>query len=473
MVKPEERTPLISSSVTGSVNDAGTTDDSVVTRRDPAQDESADDDASGPDGPLAPVNGLLVKGLLFIIGMSVFARAETIILQTQFFYDCLGYDRNFYAIASALLFFPGVVIQVLQQRFDLVMDRKFGSWRSGLFRVGLANLVSIACLLVFVFLIDSDHRLGRSRALLYPSLVVLGLATSAMYGTTSQAAAIIRQHQPAFIVGTMCPFFFFLPINIGIGSLCVEETKGQGLGELEPPSTGKEWTTKWTRVWVFFAAGCGLCALGMLAYVWFFNLPRIKQVCKAQDRILHRKDSQSRLASTATPHKEELELPFLRIVRKVAPQLATVGMTTYCSIVVAAQYIQVPSASLTHLPTYLLYEYYISSAIGIVATMKERLCVNENVAAVMAFSRLGFLALIFLYTRPKHDTVMGVKNDYVVLVLNGVFCLSHGYLFSLAYSQTSAKFSNKVVRSRAAQVINTFYYVCMLLAMSTTFLVNL
>eukprot|EP00051_Salpingoeca_urceolata_P004836 m.68104 g.68104 ORF g.68104 m.68104 type:complete len:554 (-) comp13877_c0_seq1:56-1717(-) len=449
----------------------------------------------------ASTSALLLKGLLFFCGLSVFARTEAIALQTQFFVYCLGYSNSFFAISTSLLFFPGVIVQFFQQRFDMRVNRLFGTRRAAIFRTVIFNLVTVACILVYVVTIDSKHSLGREPFLLYPLLIIVGVCTSGLYGTFLQAASMIPQHQPAFLVGCMCPFFFFLPINVGAGSLCTikpSTTPGTpggsgpgGVPALEAVQTlamspDGDWEVQWESVWAFYVAGCLLCILGMCAFLWFISVHEVRVRCRQQDEgLAHGEELEPLLQSTRSTsdsfpddssslnrRTSELGLPYSAIWRAVLPQIVIMSLTTYCSTVVSAQYIQVPMTKMASLPTWLQYEYYMAAAVGIFITMRHSFRCSETTAIVAAVVRLGIIAVVFLYSRPRGHTIIEQHNDYLALCLNGLFCISHGYLYSLPYVQASAKFESEVARGRASQTINICYYTSLLLAVGTTLIVN-
>ena len=99
---------------------------------------------------------LLVRLLLFLCGMGVFARAEAFFLQTQvhhryvmmtssqtrlqLFNQCLGYGLNYYAVSNALMFLPGIIMMIIQGHFDLSYDRRFGTLKSNFVRITTTTL---------------------------------------------------------------------------------------------------------------------------------------------------------------------------------------------------------------------------------------------------------------------------------------------------------------------------------------------
>lgn len=79
-----------------------------------------------------------LKLLFFICGLSVFARSEALFMQTQMYAKCFGLGPNFYAAASSALFMPGIVVQMIQTKYDRHLDRKFGTYRAAAYRIVLA-----------------------------------------------------------------------------------------------------------------------------------------------------------------------------------------------------------------------------------------------------------------------------------------------------------------------------------------------
>lgn len=64
----------------------------------------------------APVSNTL-KLLFFICGLSTFARSESVLMQTQMYTKCFDLGTTFYPSASSAIFMPGILIQLVQNRW--------------------------------------------------------------------------------------------------------------------------------------------------------------------------------------------------------------------------------------------------------------------------------------------------------------------------------------------------------------------
>ena len=84
-----------------------------------------------------------LKLLFFICGLSTFARSESVLMQTQMYADCFGLGPNFYAAASSAIFMPGIIVQLVQTRFDRAVDRRFGTYTAAAVRITLAFICEL------------------------------------------------------------------------------------------------------------------------------------------------------------------------------------------------------------------------------------------------------------------------------------------------------------------------------------------
>jgi hypothetical protein len=62
-------------------------------------------------------------------------------MQTQMYARCFELGDHFYPAASAALFLPGILIQLIQSRYDKLFDRKYTTYRAANARI----LLSIFC----------------------------------------------------------------------------------------------------------------------------------------------------------------------------------------------------------------------------------------------------------------------------------------------------------------------------------------
>lgn len=134
------------------VEDGGDDDDESVDGDSASSDEQAAllDGSTGSDAPAGPKQqrrrrtqslsgpssaSRTLKVLLFVCGLSTFARSESLLMQTQMFARCFGLGSAFYPAASSALFMPGIIVQLLQNRYDKGIDRRFGTFRAANARI--------------------------------------------------------------------------------------------------------------------------------------------------------------------------------------------------------------------------------------------------------------------------------------------------------------------------------------------------
>lgn len=79
-------------------------------------------------------------------------------------------------------------------------------------------------LILFYFFYTRDHEHMDSIAnklMLYSIQVVIGLCTSITFSAVASIVALLPdKFHYFFFMGTMCPFFIYLPVNISTGNLC-------------------------------------------------------------------------------------------------------------------------------------------------------------------------------------------------------------------------------------------------------------
>ena len=87
------------------------------------------------------------------------------------------------------------------------------------------NAVTVG-LIGFYFLYVHEHASERSNAvLLYSIQVVVGLCTSITFSSVASIIALLPdKFHYFFFMGTMCPFFIYLPVNVSTGNLCTAPT---------------------------------------------------------------------------------------------------------------------------------------------------------------------------------------------------------------------------------------------------------
>ena len=96
----------------------------------------------------------------------------------------------------------------------------------GLISLTVMVAATLVVVLTWVFELDASSHLRSSAALLFGTLVVVGICTSIAFSAVAQIVALLpeRLHY-FFFMGTMCPFFLYLPVNISVGNLCDAEVE--------------------------------------------------------------------------------------------------------------------------------------------------------------------------------------------------------------------------------------------------------
>jgi hypothetical protein len=145
---------------------------------------------------------------LWLMGMSAFPLTETLLLQSTMFARCFQWP-GYYGMATVALFLPGLLIQLLQNRFDKNMDLRFGSRLTSTFRLLFGHgiqLVAVAAFLALLHNLAPDPLQPASTmrtVLLLVSFTVIGFGCATVYGTSSQLISLFPpQFHAFFFIGT-------------------------------------------------------------------------------------------------------------------------------------------------------------------------------------------------------------------------------------------------------------------------------
>eukprot|EP00049_Salpingoeca_infusionum_P015775 m.309319 g.309319 ORF g.309319 m.309319 type:complete len:508 (-) comp15945_c6_seq1:342-1865(-) len=435
---------------------------------------------------------LWMKFLAFLCGISTFARTECILMQTLMFARCFD-NRSFYPKSSMFMFMPGILVQVLQSRFDQGFNARHTTFKASIFRISSSCLTTVVCIIALIWGIDGNQDLANNGGFVYSMLLVVGIGSSIAFGAFSQVFALFPPGpQAIFFLGTYCPFFIFAPVNFGVGSLCESMSNERVEG----------WETNWSAVHVFYGMGVLLTILGLisfLAIVWplvgrrylilhdsdlhstylvgstqasdptetsaLISRPTRSQRSSSASSYVPNEavtavtaaalDTPPELPSTASASPSHVSLKIL--LRDLWPMILCVFVTTIVNSLVSSLYVTFPYHKYTSLATLLQYDYYICGALGIFLTSFKfftRLPVWGILALVV--TRCVFIPLAFLYCNNKLPV-----NDFAVIGLNSVFMLSGGYLFSLSFLLASQRYDSSKVRTAASTTINVVYYIAM------------
>lgn len=229
---------------------------------------------------------------MWVMGMSAFPITETLLLQTSMFTRCFQWP-GFYGVATVLLFLPGLLVQMLQNRYDKQIDTRFGARVTSSVRLVLGHTVQLLALAGF--LVGLFSRGGNEGTeldvLLVVSFVVIGLGCSTVYGTSAQLISIFpAKFHPAFFIGTYSVSVILAPYNAALGELYEPANAMGGAGSAAAAATAanashgldsgiddgltptmhNQCYVMWPKVTSFYIAGglfniCGLVAFSVLS----------------------------------------------------------------------------------------------------------------------------------------------------------------------------------------------------------------
>ena len=81
--------------------------------------------------------------------------------------------------------------------------------------------MTIGAVEFYVLFIHANQSDASSRPLLYVVQIVVGLCTSITFSAVASIVALLPdKFHYFFFMGTMCPFFVYLPVNVSTGNLC-------------------------------------------------------------------------------------------------------------------------------------------------------------------------------------------------------------------------------------------------------------
>eukprot|EP00730_Choanoeca_flexa_P016662 TRINITY_DN7925_c0_g1_i1.p1 TRINITY_DN7925_c0_g1~~TRINITY_DN7925_c0_g1_i1.p1 ORF type:complete len:464 (+),score=98.15 TRINITY_DN7925_c0_g1_i1:246-1637(+) len=425
-----------------------------------------------PDKPQGVSNTL--KLLFFICGLSAFARSESVLMQTQMYAQCFDLGPNFYAAASSAIFMPGIFIQIIQTKYDRYFDRTYGTYRAAAYRIVLAFAASLIALMALVIVAKHDDSLRDNPAFVYILLAIMGLGISVSFGCFTQITSMFPPElHPFFFFGTYAPFFIFAPVNVAIGDLCEKVHMPSTSGGNDMDYT---WETRWDSATVYYIVAVSISLAGMICFFGIAKHPVGKVLFAKKDSELHAERSAGAspsinhdaplLSTQANAVAMEQSMTVLTCFKSVWIEVVAQSITTICSTLIAAMYIDIPASHFEDLPTILLYDYYIFGSAGIVITSWKpfRSLLSPKILLIMAVVRIAFVPLSIACTQGTFG-----RNDYIVVALNSVQMAVAGMIFSLSFSFAADKFTTKPARTLASTIMNVFYYIAMAIAMGSSF----
>eukprot|EP00055_Hartaetosiga_balthica_P017007 m.110634 g.110634 ORF g.110634 m.110634 type:complete len:460 (-) comp9227_c0_seq1:542-1921(-) len=439
---------------------------------------------------------LAIKFLFAVCGLSVFARSESVLLQTQMFTKCFALGDKFYPIASCTIFVPGILVQIFQVFFGTMIDRKYGTYAATKIRLTVAVIGSTIVLGALIIGSYYYMELTANYTFIFTLLVFLGLGISISFGSFVQIVSLFPSHlHPYFFIGTYSPFFIFAPVNIAIGDLCVRDIEYQ-------------WATRWNSVLVYYILAIMITIAGLLCFFGVMKHPYGRYLIELKDKQLHQEidmtnleedqndvlfnegssrsvqyslssrysseavedeeeeeedldnfgESEALISSSGNSHQPFHSLSIFGIALKCYGLLFSQIITTVASSLVAALYIKVKPTKYSDLPTLLIYDYYICGAIGIFLTSfaSLRKLFSQFALLILSCARVIIIPLMILYKDHKLP-----QNDVVLIAVNSVQMLVSGFVFALCFSKAATMFQSKPMCAEASSLVNFAYYLSM------------
>ena len=81
---------------------------------------------------------------------------------------------------------PGVLVTMLQNAYDIRIDRKYGTRKAHLIRLVGAASISVALIVGYFGVVTANPSLRKSMFLIGPILVLIGVAASITWGSVTQ-----------------------------------------------------------------------------------------------------------------------------------------------------------------------------------------------------------------------------------------------------------------------------------------------
>lgn len=440
-------------------------------------------------GPPCAAEDLVVFLCLWVMGMSAFPLTETLLLQTSMYTKCFQWP-GFYGLATVLLFLPGLLVQMMQNRWDKQIDTRFGAKITTSFRLVLGHCVQLASVAGFLF---GLYALGGQEnasldVLLAVSFVVIGLGCASVYGTSAQLISIFpAKFHAAFFIGTYSVSVVLAPVNATLGELfelnpglnTTDEAHGIRL------TMDDRCYVNWHSVSVFYAAGGLFNVGGLLAFSVLSCFTRA-----GSDALWDKDATLQREASEEAQHEwseavktlegqedsdgsnsgaEPSGSSLLSIWVRCSGIGATMTLTLAENLLVCSQYESLPSmgqlpGSWPGIGTVMLYSFYAAQAVGAITVMLpsvERL-LTPNRLVLLSLLRIPGVIAIFVYNRTDVDKVQAGEalfhSDWQVFWAYFIFMWLGGIIFSQCFSAANNLFEEASDKSVAATVMNVLYF---------------
>lgn len=476
----------------------------------------------------------LINLLLFLCGISTFARTEAFLLQITLFQKCLGYGNLFYPLAQGLFFgFGALYLYILQYVEENVWTvPKLGIYTVAKRKLLIANISTALAYAVFFALPILDRPLPH--ALGYSLCLIVGAGATIQFQAFSKfLAGYPSTCMQYFIGGTYAASIFYAPLNTYLGDIChiphhdaegkmkcnyhhnktiatttasthttvtvaVEVTAKPHMVPMKIGACSN--TIDWEHAWIFFGVAMFLTLSTLVMYVILGRLKPSKYYIALEERRIIREtkmnnvsDKQLGGAGGGSINDDSINDsdPLVNIadecggdadrhgdkgdstktakanndgktitIKAVAPQLIKVFVATSASALLSSQYGLTTNDAQPRLATYLIYEYYVCSALGTFLSMAWRATPFWTMAVQVI--RIGVLPVGFLYAYGE----LGV-NQPAALAFNFVFMIFGGWTFAAAFSEVRDKFSGSaLLLDRALAWTNAGYFCGLLFGLS-------
>lgn len=399
------------------------------------------------------------------IGLSAFPSTETLLLQTSLFVKCVDWPQ-YYGLATMALFVPGLVVQMLQNRYDQACNLRFGLRSATVARLLFGHAIQLLALLAFFVQLRNDDPDGDGvfagsvegkQLLLVVCFVTIGTGCAFVYGSCAQLVALFpRGHHAFFFIGTYSVSVILSPVNYFIGDLYVMDTTTMECNAIH-----------WNRVALYYGVGACCNVTGIFASVallWFTTVGRKKMYSIEQKR---QSDALEQLLEipTAASLERTRSAPLSQVWSRCFAVGSIMVLSLAQNMIVCNCYIRLPVVgTIPSLPTVMMYSFYVAQCLGAATVMNTTFSrmLTTPVLFVLAVLRLPGIPMIMYYiTQSPRDVINGTArfaSDWAIFVFFSIYMWIGGMIFSQSFSVATSLFQMPEDRALSASVMNVLYY---------------
>ena len=417
------------------------------------------------------------------MGAASFVTSEMLLLQTELFTKCFNF-QDYFGLALATLFLPGLIVQLLQNRYDESFNRTYGTRAATLLRLVVGQVMILIPLFVFFQQLYRHHPTPLPPTL--PSVTVLvlcftsiGFGCAFVYGSSSQIVALVpTQYHSFFFIGLYLNSLIMAPTNSIIGQLFTIR---------DHHCTA----VYWDRIVQFYGISSVVNVLGVLSFLVLCYWTKT-----GKSAVLGVVVENTEVALDADADQIEnsavddvVGVPMHFVLSAVSPtpterehgvektsvssiwcRLFYVGLAMLLclmeNILVSNEYHKLPvSGELMALPTIMMYSFYISMCVGSMASSFQWMQkhVNTTVLLTLATIRLPGVVCVFWYAdlnvnQVRNGTAVVNPGDYGVLVFGSLYIVVGGLIFCRSFSIATELFVLPKEKAIAATVMNVLYF---------------